>query len=273
MPESGKFDIEVESMIKMIASDLDGTLLLDGAQSLSPDIIPIIKKLKEKGILFVAASGRQYPNLRRLFAPVADDIGYICENGALIKYQGKTLYKSVIPRELAMEVVDAIVEREGCEALVSGENTSYIVPKDPYYEHHLRYEVKNDMTTLQDFREVTEEIMKVSVCEFSGIEKGDTVAVLNEKFADRLYTTVSGLAWQDFISIGTNKGSAIAILEEALGISAPETMAFGDNYNDIEMLQHVGVPIAMEKSPDALKAIASMISSRVEDTLTDYFHL
>ncbi len=260
-------------MIKMIASDLDGTLLLNGAQSLSEDTIPIIRSLKERGILFVAASGRQYPNLRRLFAPVADDIGYICENGALVKYQGKTLYKSVIPRDLALEVVDAIVARDGCEALVSGEDTSYIVPKDPYYEYHLRYEFNNDMTTLRDFRDVPEDIMKVSVCEFSGIEKGGTVSALNRLFADRLYTTVSGLAWQDFLSIGTSKGAAIAILEQALGFTPDETMAFGDQYNDLEMLRHVGVPVAMANSPADILAAAALVSSRVEDTLTEYFQL
>ena len=47
-------------MIKLVASDLDGTLLLNGAQSLPEELFPLIKELKELGILFVAASGRQY---------------------------------------------------------------------------------------------------------------------------------------------------------------------------------------------------------------------
>ena len=69
-------------MIKMVASDLDGTLLLNKAQSLPEEIFPLIRKLKEMGILFVAASGRQYPNMKRMFAPVASEIAYISENGA-----------------------------------------------------------------------------------------------------------------------------------------------------------------------------------------------
>ena len=48
-------------MIKLIASDLDGTLLLNKAQSLPEEIFPLIRQLKELGIMFVAASGRQYP--------------------------------------------------------------------------------------------------------------------------------------------------------------------------------------------------------------------
>ena len=62
-------------MIKLIASDLDGTLLLNGAQDLPEEMFDLIPRLKKAGILFAAASGRQYANMRRLFAPVVSDKG------------------------------------------------------------------------------------------------------------------------------------------------------------------------------------------------------
>ena len=66
-------------MIKLIASDLDGTLLQNGAQSLPAEVIPFIEKLAiEHGILFVAASGRQYPNLVRLFGSASKHMAFIC---------------------------------------------------------------------------------------------------------------------------------------------------------------------------------------------------
>ena len=68
-------------MIKLVASDLDGTLLLKGAQSLPEEIFPLIRQLKELGILFVAASGRQYANMKKMFVPVEKDVAFICENG------------------------------------------------------------------------------------------------------------------------------------------------------------------------------------------------
>ena len=76
-------------MIKLIASDLDGTLLHGGEQSLSPRTLNLIRRLTEKGIRFIAASGRQYANERRLFAPIRDEISYIAENGSLCICQGK----------------------------------------------------------------------------------------------------------------------------------------------------------------------------------------
>ena len=76
-------------MIKLVASDLDGTLLLHKAQSLPEEIFSLIRQLEELGIMFVAASGRQYPNMTKLFAPVASEISYISENGALAVDHGK----------------------------------------------------------------------------------------------------------------------------------------------------------------------------------------
>ena len=78
-----------KNKIKFIASDLDGTLLLNGAQKVSEELIPLIKRLNDEGIIFCAASGRQYPNLRRLFGEVADELMYICENGSVIIYKDK----------------------------------------------------------------------------------------------------------------------------------------------------------------------------------------
>ena len=75
--------------IQLIASDIDGTLLLNGSQALDPEIFNLIHQLKQKGILFMVASGREYTNLRNLFSSVADDIAYLCLNGCVTFYKGE----------------------------------------------------------------------------------------------------------------------------------------------------------------------------------------
>ena len=67
-------------MIKLIASDLDGTLLKEGTMDINPEIYDIIRKLKAKGIVFAAVSGREYDSIERVFAPVKDDIYFIAGN-------------------------------------------------------------------------------------------------------------------------------------------------------------------------------------------------
>ena len=84
-------------MIRLVASDLDGTLLYpDG--NLPEGIFDTIEALHAKGVLFVAASGRQHGNLRRLFAPVKDKIAFIAENGAIAQ-DGDQLWTVPIAEE------------------------------------------------------------------------------------------------------------------------------------------------------------------------------
>ena len=95
-------------MIKLIASDLDGTLLRNGAQALSPDVFPLIQKLKEKGIHFIAASGRQYASMWRLFEPVKDEISYITENGSLCIHENQIMKRAFMDRELGLRIMEDI---------------------------------------------------------------------------------------------------------------------------------------------------------------------
>ena len=95
-------------MIKLIASDLDGTLLHNGAQELSSYTIDLIHRITEKGIHFVAASGRQYDNERRLFADIKDEISYIAENGSICIHQGKVISRGIIPDDLAYRIMHEI---------------------------------------------------------------------------------------------------------------------------------------------------------------------
>ena len=70
-------------MIRLVTCDIDGTLLHGEETSIDTETLEEIRRLREKGILFCPASGRQYHSLRRLFAPVQDEIAYICEDKAI----------------------------------------------------------------------------------------------------------------------------------------------------------------------------------------------
>ena len=86
-------------MIRLIASDVDGTLIKDSTPDLYPEMADTIRKLKERGILFCAASGRQYASLKNVFREVAEDIAYIAENGAHIRYLHKDISVTPMKRE------------------------------------------------------------------------------------------------------------------------------------------------------------------------------
>ena len=113
-------------MIKLIASDLDGTLLQNEAQELTPRAIELIRALTQKGVHFVAASGRQYANERLLFHEIKDDISYIAENGSLCIHQGKVISRGLIEDDLAYRILRELKKEPGFEIVVSREDTCLI---------------------------------------------------------------------------------------------------------------------------------------------------
>ncbi|MEG7532018.1 MAG: HAD family hydrolase, partial [Hungatella sp.] len=258
-------------MIKLIASDLDGTLLRDGAQSLNPSIFTLIQRLKEKNILFVAASGRQYYNMQNLFAPVKDDVAYICENGSLGIFHDQLFSESYIDRPIGHEIIATIQEHPECELLLSCKNAHYISNPSPFYENHMRNVVKNKMITVPDIFDIKEPYLKISACNFSGISYLEPA--FRAKFSDQVNIALAGDGWLDTIPKGTHKGYTLQKLLNQLGIHPDECIAFGDQYNDMEMLQLAGTSYAMSDAVLPLRNIASDTTDSVEDTIKKWLEL
>lgn len=252
-------------MLKLIASDIDGTLLQNGEKELSGQAVNQVKQLKEMGILFAAASGRQYATLRRLFEPVKDDIAYICENGAMVMYNGKILHKDVFDRVLAEEMMHSILNREDMEIIVSGEKSYYIQPKRKSFAEYMLQSVKGNVTVVDNILEVQEDILKISMYRESGLE--ETLPYWKRLFGDKATVVTSGHAWLDMMPMSADKGKGIRVLQKHFLISADDCVAFGDNLNDLEMLQEVTYSFAMSNAKEKVKEIAKYETERVETVL------
>lgn len=241
-------------MIKLIASDLDGTLLQNGAQSLPPEVIPFIEKLAtEHNILFVAASGRQYPNLIRLFGAASKHMAFICENGSLVFYRDKLLVSHPMGKEVALAISHDILSLPGCELQISGEKTCYLIPKSEKFLDRMVNHVKNDIKVIATPEEHPEPYYKISVFEESGIAEGHGPKLL-ARHKDKAQCTISGKAWLDCVAPNVNKGRALQELIDSLGIDASECVAFGDNYNDLEMLDVVKYGYVMDNASNEIKS-------------------
>lgn len=253
-------------MIRLIASDIDGTLLHGEQTEISPVIFQEIHRLRQAGILFCPASGRQYSSLRRLFAPVADELIYLCENGAVIYGPGNpgpVLCKTPMPRARALELCEEIMAQPGCEVLISGADTSYLCPKRPDIVEHIRYFVGNNTVLLSSPEEMEEDILKVSAyCREGAVA---VEPVLSPGWGKKFRCAVAGEKWLDFTL--ADKGTGLSQLCSALNISPEETAAFGDNYNDLPMLRLVGFPYLMENSAEELRQQFPRRCRRVEDVL------
>lgn len=258
-------------MIKLIASDLDGTLLQNGAQELTPRAIDLVRRLTEKGIYFVAASGRQYANERRLFAPVRDDISYIAENGSVCIHKGKVISRGVIEDGLAFRILRELKQQTDFEIVVSREDTCLIENNDPAFVDLIVNVMKNTTEIVDDITQIHGPILKIAI---ASMKDGPHVVdkylkYLQDKFGSEIKVVTSGNIWIDFIAPGANKGTALSGLILLLGVKPEECIAFGDQYNDVEMLEMVGTSYAMSNAAPGISIHADYVTDSVEDVLED----
>ncbi len=241
-------------MIKLIASDIDGTLVTDGTNKVNPEIFEVVLKLKEKGIQFAAASGRQWVSIERLFEPVKERIFYLSDNGAYVGCHGRNLFLNTIDRELALEMVEDIKREPELEVMLSGPDVVYMDTKDQEFVDWIIDGYKFQVKLVEDVREVDDRFIKVSAYKKHGVQ--EATKEIRKKYENRMKVTISGDMWMDCMALGVCKGQAIEVLQKGLDIKPEETMAFGDQLNDVEMLGRAYYSFAVGNARPEVKAAA-----------------
>ncbi len=243
----------MSARIKLIASDVDGTLV--DSQKRLPDGFPeAVRKLREHGIVFVIASGRQYYNVLKTFDVVKDDIAILSDNGAMLLDKDGAYYTSPIPDADIAQVLEAAARIPTASPLLCGIRSIYMKPapedclKDVarYYE---RCVIAPD---------AFEQAASDTICKLAFFDAESTaknVAPVLAPFEDRLTVNLSGDHWLDVMNPGIDKGSGLRILLDRFGVKPEECMAFGDYDNDIGMLRVCGESYAMANATDAVKAV------------------
>ncbi len=245
------------TMVKFIASDLDGTLL-NGERNIPQGIFPLIRKLRSLGVLFAPASGRQYANIRKLFAPVADDVVFICENGALVKYRGKTLHLTPIRNLYLKDALDEIRALPHLYPLLSGADCAYIENSEmPFFQYAML-----SYTNCRKVTDLNEIIGKEDICKIAVYDEiaaaENCIKVLPQRLP-HLRTILSGYDWCDVSAPEANKGEAIRFIRKAFSIEKEECVAFGDHMNDYEMLGECGRAYVPENAYPPLKKLVGRV--------------
>lgn len=204
-------------MIRLIASDIDGTLLPYDETVMPQRLFPLIRRLRERNILFCPASGRQYHSMRTLFAPVADEMCFLCENGAVLYGPGTEegaplLSKTLLPRQEALALSRAIMDIPGCDVIIEGQNLNYLCGCGPELVHEMAVNHGNLVTMVDRPEDVPEEIVKIAAYCPNGMD--GPAALLAPRWGEPFHMAVAGLVWLDF-SIAT-KGTGLAEMCGAL---------------------------------------------------------
>lgn len=246
-------------MIKLIASDIDGTLVPDGTAKIDTRMFDIIKRLKAKGITYVGASGRQFASMARLFQPVCDDIYYITEGGTVLRDTKGVYDMHVINRRTLMEMIRDVKKLPDCDIMLSGLNTAYCEDQSEMF-YWMRDSYRFNIEVIGDFeKNLTDEIVKLSI-----YHKDNAENIVNEWFTPKWKNSFkiasAGIMWMDVTGLTADKGNALTVLQKQLGITREETMAFGDNLNDLGLLAAAEESYAIGSARDEVKQAAKHIA-------------
>ena len=237
-------------MVKMIIMDLDGTLLTND-KNVSEYTLSILRKCKSIDIKIVIATARSENSGKRIINLIEPDI-MILNGGSLVKNNnGKIIYKRLLSKIASDGIISECVKNKHIgDITVETEKDYYVSYKDSAY--HLDYihgKYHNFLVPL------SQETYKITVEVFSE----GTGKEIENKFKECKYIKFTGENWGRFAHKEAEKMAAIRAILEEEEITIKETMAFGDDYNDIEMIKECGIGVAMGNGIEEIKEAAKYI--------------
>lgn len=259
-------------MIKLIVSDVDGTLIFDETKInvLNPRALELIAECKKRGITFAVASGRSYANLKKVFLPQWENLYFLSDNGNIMYYNNKLLRELPIPQPLVREIIDYLIDHPTMGVSFTTAEKMLLFEEPKWFSDLCIYDMKNAVILIDDIQEIyAEKIINIStfVPEDQAEEQDRD---FNERWGDLLQITRSGSGWVEFALSG--KGAGVRDIMERHGYTKDEVMVFGDNYNDIEMLSSVTHSFAMAGADDEVKAHAKYVTPSVEDVIERFLN-
>lgn len=239
--------------IHMVVSDIDGTLVKDSSPEVYPEMLDAIRKLRKMGILFCIATGRQYYSVRHMFQEVADDIVYLCENGAHVVYNGQDLHMKEMRGDIVRELLLELRQFSGRFGLViSTPKGCYLEHPDEAFETLIRDSYHNKYRVTEDFLKENVPCIKMAIYQKGSIRAFGEGEII-PRWKDRVKACMAGEEWVDFMDAHVDKGEALRFLQGYFGIDREETMVFGDNANDIGMLAAAGESYAVENAREEVR--------------------
>ena len=240
------------SKIKLIVSDMDGTLL-DSNHRVSDHFFKLFRKLQKENIHFAAASGRQFQSIVEKLDSIQDEITIISENGGFGKFGKEDLFVFKLPINQIKIPIQLLRKLENPHIVLCGKKAAYVESKDEKFvstfsQFYSSFEVVEDLTKIMD-----DTIFKIAVYHKECSETH--ILPLLKDLPKDFQILVSGKNWLDISHHNANKGKALKILQKKLGVSKEETMVFGDYNNDLKMLTEAKYSYAMANAhPNVKKA-------------------
>lgn len=269
-----------EMMIKLIALDMDGTLL-NHEREISWENLRALRFARSKGVTLTIASGRAFFDVQSKMKDIDMDTHVIGTNGATIhSADGKLLGADFLDRTKALEIVAELAKQKYYMGVYTEQNI--YVPEDGtkwLYEELERLNIHEDRSVgfqgatrddfyrfFSDWREIEKtgaDFYKIIVFSYDDakLKKARDVYEAQHRYS----IVTSGTGNFEIMPPNVSKGNALDHLAHYLGIPLSDVMAVGDNYNDLSMFDVAGLSVAMGNADDAIKEKCDLVTTRCEE--------
>ena len=250
-----------EKVIKIFASDLDGTFFNSQKNFDKNLFTKILKKIELIDGRFIIATGREPALIKTVFADFLENpiVDFMANNGAYVTANHKVVQYNYIDENTVKAVWDFFEEFEQApDKLITFSTLEHVyIPKrflEPGQTHLLNVPV--EITPIDSADQIKGKVMKIACVWKELNESADQLTKqLQAQFGDVVHATQSGFGTIDIISGDVNKAQGLSVYAQTLSIKPEEIAAFGDNDNDLEMLNYVGKPFVMPNAPERILSI------------------
>ena len=253
--------------IKIVATDMDGTLLDPRGQLDLPRLEKILDKLDQRGVRFVIATGNEVHRMRQLLGHLAERVVLVVANGARIFENNELLQAQTWDDAMVDRALDHFKGRECQDQFVVTAMNGGFVKKGTVFTELDKFMTPEMIEKLYQRMNFVDEfdpnlfggVLKMSMV--VGEERSESVLQeINDLFDGHVRAVSSGYGCIDILQDGIHKAWGLVELLKRWNLKPEQIMAFGDSENDIEMLELAGISYAMENAEEAVKEIATKLA-------------
>ena len=267
-------------MIKLVASDLDGTII-GKDNDIFEENFKAINDINKNNIPFVVCTGKTYSIYKGLSSSFHASYGIFGNGTSIIDLKtGKEIYKNLLEKDDVIKVIKLAKENNlhvhiytdkqiVTERLLYMDLRNYKLQKDSIYNNNLEFKIVPDLLKYVSSHDVS--ISKAVISSTSSLDDIKfkisnelNVSVLNIKKYGKYKDAIIDKEYEylDIMPKNVSKGHALEVLSNYLNINKNEILAIGDNLNDLEMVQNAGVGIAVNNAYNELKQIANYTTEK-----------
>lgn len=250
-------DIDSTRKIKLLVSDIDGTLVTPD-KALTPAAIEAVRRLGEAGVAFSVVSSRPPRGMATVVEALKVKLPFAAFNGgSLVQPDQRLISVQRLAAFVARETL-AFLAKRGVEAWVFADDTWRLRDPGGLNVPRERRTIGFDPTVVDGFEDVIDRVDKIVGVSSDYPRLAAVEAEAQGFLGDGALVLRSQPYYLDFTPPGVTKGTAVEAICQRAGVTLSETAVIGDMSNDVAMFQVAGLSIAMGNAPDAVKAQAQV---------------